>query len=223
MATVEQLKRKFFKDASIKNLRRRLRKLSQAGYLTSTWYELDQGSFKLYLLNKNKDWKQILEEDFEVEPFHSSSVVHDLILSDLSEVLSTYQVSSDLVTENLLKGFGKYQDQHHLAPFRILNTDIVWFVDFESDHFTIALEYERRLKKKTDYIKKFKEYYNQEEIKAVFYIVENKSMLRKLIEFDIEAKNKMKTKFFFVLKDEILSKPKVIQFISSEKTMIKIR
>ena len=66
-----------------------------------------------------------------------------------------------------------------------------------------ALEYERIAKSKSRYVRKIQDYYDYEDIKAVFYICDNKTIEKSILEIDRKVGDNDKPKFFVCLAKDV--------------------
>ena len=127
----------------------------------------------------------------------SDKVDHDLDLVDIRYCFNQSKLVTQILTENDLQTWPEYYQRDEIRAFVKINSDSAINVQFSNGSFWMALEYESTAKNKSRYASLFQNYYAYEEVTAVIYVCQSKSILNKLMKEEKDFIGDNRRKFFY--------------------------
>ena len=154
---------RFFPKVAQTTMVRRLQKLTKGKFIEKNGHDCNGRLQVYYFLSPHG--LRVIEDDFIFETFQpffkSSSIEHDLQLSQIRNQLESYEMVENYYSENHLQNCLLEDGRQKLLPLREINSDAAIRVKTNNGKFWAAIEYERRKKSSSKYIKKFIDYYLQ--------------------------------------------------------------
>lgn len=176
-------------------------------------YSLSKRSLQEYFLEKRKGNRHQTKSD---------SILHDLDLLDIKQMLTHSNIVSDFTTENELQSgielneFSGVESIRRLAPDALLNLKI------NSESFCFALEYERSLKFSNRYNKFFSKYYANNFVDGVLLIGRNLKMTKSLMAKEESIMASSQRKFFYYDLETVTNSKNKLEFINLSGEVIVI-
>jgi hypothetical protein len=213
LLTLEQVHRLFFPNRARVTANIRMNKIFRAGYIEKK---------SIFLKNSNQTYFEIkplgidfikdhLNGDVAFKNYKSDSLIHDLNLVDISQVFLNFKSISEIYYESEILSYSHESLDDDLNPFLLLRTDRVLSILGPKGSILVPLEYERTLKRSHRLVSKLRDYYLNEDIPIVFYICEDKRIIKELVKADAKACDGAKSKVYFCeLKDVQSSNHKII-------------
>ena len=174
----------------------KLWRLRKRGLLSAQYSRMHDGKKVLCLTKKAFD--KYLSNGLEVrKQLKSDKVDHDLDLVDIRYCFNQSKLVTQILTENDLQTWPEYYQRDEIRAFVKINSDSAINVQFPNGSFWIALEYESTAKNKSRYASLFQNYYAHEEVTAVIYVCQSKSILNKLMKEEKDFIGDNRRKFFY--------------------------
>jgi DNA-binding Lrp family transcriptional regulator len=218
VASQKNILDKFFLKSSKQACVKRMQKLVKAQLIekfgichnnkTAIAYSLKDKSFMMIKHQLDLDGTQI--------KMKSDAIYHDIELSRLRVMLESFEMVQGFYPENRLQSclLGEYDTD--LMPFRKINSDAALKIRTKKGSFFAAFEYERSIKQRSRYAKKFLDYYLDHSIPAVFYFCESKSVQNIIREVDKAVSQKHDPKVFTFCKENVQDYKNELPFINSK-------
>lgn len=213
VVTFKQLALMIFPGKSITTARARVNKLRKEGLIDVSGMYLRNQRFFSYSLTK-KGLSLLVQHSsnfIDRKNLISDSIYHDLTLVDIVLSLRRFSRVKRLLSENALSCYKNVRENEVFKEYSLMRSDGMIELYSEKRQLLAALEYDRTEKSKSRYMDKFRKYYDSK-INGVLYICETKSMLENLMSIDEKICDNKSIKFFFTLKDDVLSGKKEIHF-----------
>lgn len=205
-----QIHRDIYKYRSVKITRNRLLKLKKAKIITGENFNI-LNRMVAFGISKNTAFEHIEVMDNASLWKKTYSPYHDLKLLEIWRRLETSPEIKNVYTENEYKNLNGKSFDTLRDSLGVLNPDGVMKVKIDSVSFMATLEYERSFKTKARYFELLKDYYDNSQIKAVFYICESKRLLRLISKTEKEFLTKGdKPKFFYCFSKDVFKSDQVI-------------
>ena len=218
VASQRSLFERFFPKVAQTTMVRRLQKLTKGKFIGKNGHDCN-GRLQIYYF-LSPHGLCVIEDDFIFETFQpffkSSSIEHDLQLSQIRNQLESYEMVENYYSENYLQNCLLEDGRQKLLPLRELNSDAAIRVKTNNGKFWAAIEYERRKKSSSKYIKKFIDYYLRPEVTGVFYICGGEEIVRLITRSDKEAGQEFGAKIFTTLRKNVRGKGKDLPFKNSQ-------
>lgn len=205
VATQQQINRDIFQNSTNQAVNQRLLKLRREKYI-SVRAMLINSSMR-YIYEVTRKGVEELKEDYPFEMHQyvlkSDSPKHDLALVDICFHLRKFVSVKNIITENALQCYQNYRQNEELSYYTVLKSDGCIEMDYEGERALVALEFDRTRKGKARYGKKIRTYYQYDQINAVFFICENKSIANAVLKIDKKVCTQKVPKFFVCQRKDV--------------------
>ncbi|MBF0298174.1 MAG: hypothetical protein HQK51_05605 [Oligoflexia bacterium] len=152
-------------------------------------YSLSQQGFNKFILNSGKNSL--------VKQYKSNSILHDLNLVDIQNRFLSFKGVKSYYTENLLRSKSDLSRTIYSDILDGVNCDAVIEIITTLGSELVPVEYEINLKYAQRYNNLFLDYYLNQKIKAVFYIIQNEEILNKIEKIAKENGKNFSPKLYF--------------------------
>lgn len=148
---------------------------------------------------------------------------HDLALSDLRIVLQQFIECQYFISENILKSKLFEDSSSTLSIVRTANADAAILINLSGKKTWCALEYEKSKKSNFRYTEKFKRWYSNTELKAIFLVCESQQLQSTLAKIEKEIFPHIERKILFANYDDITTlKSKTANFSTSSGLSVQL-
>lgn len=225
-STLRKITQVFFNGGSQCTASIRLGKLVKIGLIEKVPFMSDDGLFRVFYRLANKG-VEIVQKSYPHKItknyYISDSIEHDLILSEITEVISGFRMVSQVITESELLSCHDYFEDFKTRPFVLLRSDRLLVIKAEDKDFYVSLEYENSLKSNDRNQKKIEDYYRNRNVDAVFYVCRDSKIMKALMELDQSSKGEKSSKFYFCLLKDVQSSKGELTFKKSDHAYLTLK
>jgi DNA-binding PadR family transcriptional regulator len=154
--------------------------------------------------------------------FRSNSIEHDLFLVDIKNIFTTKKMVKSYFTENQIQTYFDFRSEENLQPFQEMQSDACLILqknDYDPIH--VALELELSTKAIDRYRQKIRELYYLN-VFGIFYICQDKNLIKKLQKIDEEVRGERRTKIYFSTLEEIFKSNEEVIFYCHDGTSLPV-
>ena len=173
---------------------------------------LTQKAFDIFLKNGE-------EQRIELK---SNSVEHDVTLVDIRYRLMKCPKIKGYLTENEIETWGHTIYDRTYSPLVKLRADAILSVQFSIVNLYIPLEYDAHDKSASRYETILKKYYRSDEAQIIFFILNSKSAMNKIMKIESQIYKTSQPKFFYALKNNLLRDDEV-KFFNYKKDILNLK
>ncbi len=196
VATKKQIGRDAYPDLSWEALKKRILRLEKTNHIQGN-LSLTSGNRKAYSLTRNAFKKYVDTGDAKRKELKSDKIAHDLGLVEIRNVIKKSEFVRRYFPENTLQTWPIRYFGDYALPFVRLNSDALIQVEKEGARFDFAIEYERTLKYHLRYRNSLRDYYFEDSIVAVLFIVRKDRDIKYLQDLEKEVDKGGGAKFYY--------------------------
>lgn len=222
VATAKQIARDIYPSISHQALYKRLNLLIKIGLIEGNYlkelrgklvYSLTQKCLREYFFKNQKGIRKQTKSD---------SILHDLDLLDISQVLKASSQVSNYLMENVLKSGVAIDNFDGVEAIQKLAPDSILKLKLKDQPFTFALEYERSLKFSNRYNKFFNKYYASSFIDGVILVGRDLKMTKNLMAKEKSICDVVHRKFFYFNFEEMNNSNQTMSFSNLDGEAIEL-
>ena len=215
VSSFAQIQGRYFKNIFRTVGSRRIRQLTEAGYLRT--FVVGEGEFEYrYVRLTDKGWNEIRELwPFEIDNPHlkSESPIHDLRLADLFSSFERLSSFNQLMTENLLQSSSALAEDPKFGALAKLQADgALILTPPNSETYVYGVELETSKKAPDRYCDKLLNYYIATGLDGVLYIADKQATLDAVARADADVRSNRESILHFALEKDVLASTGRINF-----------
>lgn len=213
--SLDQVRLTFFSNSSRVAAATRMRALNSSGYISKHQFEIE-GRFQTIYEISEKGVQTIegeLEGEVTSKYYKSDSVIHDLELFNICEHITKVPAIGKIITESELQSCGDCLEHEDLRSFVQLRSDrFAELMSADKKITFLSIEYERSTKRRSQILKKLKDYYTHKKVTTVIYICRTEPIMKALMQIDLEIRGNELSKMNFITLKKFLENSKEIHF-----------
>ena len=181
VASTAQIKRDIYPSVSIDVAYKRLQKFCRYKYLHRKAHRVNKQFTNVFSLTPLGFKDFITEKNAKGKHLKSDTIDHDLKLIEIANRIQSGKRVNAYYTENALKCDFEVWDRQCLEAVKEVHPDAIARVHFPNGEYSVAIEYEARLKNPTRYEDLFYRYREKGgAVPGIFYICANSRILNKI-------------------------------------------
>jgi|GEM_PF-3346024 len=213
--SLDQVSKTFFTSSSRVAAAARMRALNATGYISKRRFEIESKFQNIYEINEKgvQTIQGELEGEVTSKNFKSDSVAHDLELFNICERIKAVPAIRRIITESELQSCGDCLENSDLRSFVQLRTDrFAELMDANKNTTLLSIEYERSTKRRSQILRKLKDYYTHKKVKTVIYVCRTEPIKKVLMDADLELRGNELSKMNFITLERFMTSSEKIIF-----------
>lgn len=225
-ATLKQIHRDLFPEATERLVYRRTQKLRDYGLINTNVYfeKIQYGVFSVSKKGLNEVYD--LEEDLLSCELLSGNIKHDKVLLDLKNILTKVHCFDFYASENEIESGLVESKVYPVEACKELHSDALLGIKFNDRHINFAIEYENSEKSNNRYSEYLKNYYAYPIVDHVIYFAKNEKIKRRIINADkkiIENMSDQSSKVFVTNIEELNESFKNLKTYNASKDFLEFK
>ncbi len=211
LASLDQIKKRFYSDTGMHTAQRRLLKLLRATYIRKLELITEKFGLKsIYSISKKGEnlCKKLDDYFINQNKAASQAPLHDLALVDLREALELRFSEVYFWSENALSHLGSRHQRHRgLEALARSHSDAGLSINgqFDEQELVIGIEYEAQQKSQDRIRGRIATYHSEEKVQAVLCFAASKEIIRTMQNAEKKYIKSQPPKFYFSRYEEFIS------------------